>query len=252
MRHNRQSAYTLLELSVVLVILSLMMAGALAMLTQKSRIDQMKELRIKMQAIEEGLIAYTKRSNTAALPCPAPFYAITHASFGVANPSGCAGMTYDDPSSVAGTVPVKTIGLPDSYAFDPWGNQFTYVVEKASATTNALTTNPISSSGLGSITVKDTNDNNITTTAIVVLISHGPDGFGAFIRKGTRKSGYSSNAMQQKNCHCDEDGADDTYDSIFYAGQNTLDITDSEDRFDDIVIHFERSSFPVGEDLVVD
>ena len=44
--------------------------------------------------------------------------------------------------------------------------------------------------------------------AIFVLISHGPNGHGAYQLSGSRKSSGSSNPDELKNCHCLNNAAD--------------------------------------------
>ena len=176
MAYHRRFGFTLLELSIVLVVLSLMVAGFLATITQEARVAQYAELQMKMDAIEQAVIAYTKRSNTRALPCPAdPTLPITDPTFGIAEPfSGCPVSTLPIPNSfrrnaetTTGAVPVKSIGLPDDYAIDPWGNQFTYTVDREAATTDAFILDPISSSAIGDITVQNLAAATITTTAVM-------------------------------------------------------------------------------------
>ena len=252
MRRHCRFGFTLLELSIVLVVLSLMMGGILAVLTQDSRISKKAELQMKMDAIEQAIIAYTKRSSTYALPCPAdPDLAITHANFGVAVASGCASLLYEDGDSAAGAVPVKTIGLPDEYAIDPWGNQFTYDVGLLAATTNALVTYPITSASLGVIIVRDFDDNPISSVAVMVLVSHGPNKFGAFGSNGIRRDVDSNNPAEQSNCNCESNGAYDTHDSSYTTGINTQDAGDEENSFDDIVRYYERSFFRLSGDLIL-
>lgn len=235
--------FSLLEMSVVLLILSLMLGGILAALTQESRRSQRAQLMAKMDVIEQALLGYSKKSTTYALPCPGPITAITNSTFGVAVASGCATATYKGSGAATGIVPVRTLGLADEYAFDPWGNLFTYTVSQAAATTNAFSgTRPMSTS-VGALTITDTSANNRTTTAVAVLLSHGPDGFGSFTRSGARKSGYSSNTSQRTNCHCLANASDGTYDANYVMGFETLSSSDAENNFDDILRYWGRENF---------
>jgi len=240
---HRRYGFTLLEMSVVLVILSLMLGGILAALTQESRRSQKAQLISKMDTIEQAILSFSKKYGKYALPCPAPFVAISNAGFGTAAASACASLTYKNGSGASGAVPVRTLGLTDDYAFDPWGNLFSYSVSLTAATTNAFSTTPPTSTSLGVLNVRDTTGNAITANAVAVLISHGPDGFGSFTREGTRKNAYSSNANQQKNCHCTASGADDAYSVLYVAGYNTQSSADSEAGYDDVVRFYQREFF---------
>lgn len=249
---RHKNGFTLLEMSIVLLILSLMLGGVLAALTQDSRIRQKEQLKMKMDTIEQALLAYVKKSSTYALPCPAAFVAQSNAGFGAAAASGCATLTYTDGTTASGSVPVRTLGLSDDFAFDPWGNLFTYSVSTAAATTNALSTTYPTKETLGTISMTDTVGSTITTVAIATLVSHGPDGFGSFTREGTRKAGYSSNANQQTNCHCTAAAANGTYAATFVIGANAITAGDAESGFDDIVRFYGREFFMIPTDLTTE
>lgn len=255
MRKASKCGFTLLELSMVLIILSLMMAGLLAMLTQQSRIAQREELIRKLDAIEEGLVAYYKRSSTQALPCPADHtLTVDNAQFGTAVAAGCAAIdsSYKDVNSSRGAVPVRSIGLTDDYAFDPWGNLFTYVVGNRATLANAFINYPIGDASLDAIDAQDLDGNDLPPDKIMAIISHGPDGFCAFTANGVRKEGYSTNEQQQVNGLCDETSTYTAYTNIIHMGPNTEDITDSANRFDDVVRVYERSFFKLTDDYIIE
>ncbi len=200
---KRQKGISLVELSVVLGIIGITLAGAIDLAIRKTESDRVKETNVRMDAIEQAMQVYL--INNQLLPCPA------NASLALSNSAaGVSGVTAGTPDVCntnfstasgiwAGAVPTKTIGLSDKIMADDWDRRFTYVVDNR-VTNNSITTNNCSSTSgsemcfknttplTGSITINDSTGANITTQAIYVLISHGKNGYGAFK--------YTGNATQ--------------------------------------------------------
>lgn len=264
------SGFSLLELSIVLLIFGLMIGGIAAALTQDARRSKQTNLKMKIDAIEQALGAFVKKNN--ALPCPADgTYLLTSTYFGqeggtIGDGTCSTGAAYDgngnrvsDPTpptanfslgnTVGGVVPVRSLGLPDEYAFDPWGGRFTYAVDKRMTATGAFTTYS-SIDSTGSITVNDNAGNSRLTNAITVIISHGENGHGAFQLSGTRKNSGSTNANEQTNCHCTSGAVASTWSSIFVMGATTAtSSTDLRTVFDDITRYYTRGNFLSNSDI---
>ena len=154
-------------------------------------------------------------------------------------------------------MPTKTLGIPDEYAIDPWGNRFVYAVTakftavSGNADTRGLYVYPINSSAtdaLTKITINDETSSAITTKAILVILSHGPDGFGSYTRNGDRNAAYSANANQQTNCHCDNSGPT-LMTSTFVMRPEFSDGSTSDNNFDDKMRFYGRDSFPLPWEL---
>lgn len=271
--NHRSFAFTLIELSVVLLILGLMIGGIMSALTQESRRTKQLDLKTKMDAIEEALGAFVKKNNR--LPCPADgAYLLTVANFGkeggTAGGGTCAnGATYDGngnrtadttpptanfylTNTAGGVVPVRTLGLPDEYAFDPWGGRFTYAVDIRLTATSAFNTYfPVNTTG--SITVNDNAGGARATNAIAVVISHNQNGHGAFQLSGSRKNAGSSNANEQTNCHCSAAAAAGVWSSIFVMGANTTtSSTDLRASFDDTLRYYTRATLLTNLDVATE
>ncbi len=265
--------FSLIELSVVLLILGLMIGGIMSAMTQESRRTKQLDLKTKMDAIEKAIGAFVKKNNR--LPCPADgTYVVTVANFGkeggTAGGGTCGnGATYDGSgirtvdstpptanfalgNTAGGVVPVRTLGLPDEYAFDPWGGRFNYAVDVRLTATSAFATySQINTTG--SITVNDNSGNARLTNAISVVISHGQNGHGAYQLSGTRKTAGSTNANEQTNCHCTAAAVAAAFSSIFVMGANTA--TNSSDLrtvFDDTLRYYTRGSFLANSDVVTE
>ncbi len=267
--------FTLLELSVVLLILSVMLSGTLSIVQQEARRSKQADLKTKMDAIETALLNFRRANNR--LPCPADgSVAMTTQYFGVegaaagtctngstySNGSDLTGdggtpvapdaNFYDGVNTVGGVIPVRTLGLPDEYMFDPWGGAFTYIADKRMTATYAFFAYPITTTSVGSITVQDGSGNNrIPTTAypndyaIALVMSHGPNGHGAFQLGGKRRSYGSTNVNELINCHCTSASppANNTFGALFIqSAATTTSSTDPLQTFDDVVRYYARSN----------
>lgn len=97
MQKSNNKAFTLLELSIVLVIISVVMGGAMVLFTQSLDLQQVKETQGKMAAIQEALLEYRRAFNR--IPCPADMTQLMDATssnnFGIeaANNGTCTGGT---------------------------------------------------------------------------------------------------------------------------------------------------------------
>mgnify|MGYP001559060599 CR=1 FL=1 len=270
-RANR--AFTLIELSIVLVILGLMIGGIMAVINQEARLSKETDLKTKMDAIEKALGAFVKRNGR--LPCPADGeYAVTVANFGkeggTAGGGSCGnGATYDGSgirtadttpptanfklgNTAGGVVPVRALGLPDEYALDPWGGRFTYAVDVRMTATSAFETySPVDATG--SFTINDGSGNARVTNGIAIFLSHGQNGHGAYQLSGTRKNAGSTNANEQTNCHCTNAAVASAWANTFVMGGNT--VTTSSDlrtSFDDNLRYYTRGMLLTNSDTATE
>jgi prepilin-type N-terminal cleavage/methylation domain-containing protein len=271
---DKNSGFSLIELSIVLLILGLMIGGITAVMTQEARVAKQSQLKTKMDAIEQALIAYVKKNNR--LPCPADgTYLITNSYFGIeggttgdgtcstgasyssgnrtANPTPPTANFKSLTSSAGGVVPVRTLGLSDEYAFDPWGGRFSYFVDIRMTATNSFSTySPTYVLGAGT-TIYDAGSNVITQNPLVIIISHGPNGHGAFQLSGKRKNAGSTNGWEQLNCHCDATGTETPYVAQFgIVGNMTDNSNDLRAASDDILRYYKRGVFLTSTDVITE
>ncbi len=246
----KNSGFTLIELGIVLAVLSLMLGGVLAVATQNVRVAKKEELKIKMDAIESALLAFRKVNGY--IPCPGDLtqqtddadFGVRAPDAGVCNGSSPAAFVNTAVTAAAGMVPVRDLGLPDSYAIDPWGGYFVYVTDLGATSTTTFTPNKITdTSTLGVITVLDELGGTRTAVAIAVLISFGPNGHGAYQVGGVRKLVSSTNDHEGQNCYCTPypGGVFDI--ATFYQHPATTSPNDALDSFDDIVRYYTRGQF---------
>lgn len=207
------AGFTLVELVVSMMIVALMLGGIMTIENQRFRVAQRDELARKFDAIGAALYNYRLRNNK--LPCPGDASkARTSSQFGLAADAAegaCnAGATYSsninnsDNTVFGGNVPVRSLGLPDDMAYDPWGNAFTYyVAKKANISTNL--TGEYGTFGVaddGKLEVQDEYGNTLSDNIFVVVLSHGPNGHGAYNVAGVRVNAGSTNTAELENCQC--------------------------------------------------
>ncbi len=116
---------------------------------------------------------------------------------GGGNPSDS--VTYT--SVVAGTVPTKTLGLPDEYGFDGYGRRIMYVVDNR-ATGVQSCHDMQQQSRIGNINILGASTDTFAADRTSwALVSYGSDGHGAFPLQGgsLRFNTYSTNADQAMN-----------------------------------------------------
>ncbi|NOX67754.1 MAG: type II secretion system protein [Gammaproteobacteria bacterium] len=118
-----EKGFTLVELSIVILIMGLILGGIAMPLSAQRENLRVRDVREVLEYIEEALQGYALANGY--LPCPA-----TPASAGLAATAGggCAVQH--------GFVPASTLGLPgsrndDNLLLDPWGSPFRYSVSAA-------------------------------------------------------------------------------------------------------------------------
>ena len=257
--HSRaRLGFTLIELSVVLVIISLLTSAGLTLgmaMIERERVTQTNR---KLDAIEEALLSY--RKSISRLPCPADItQAITAANFGVeaATPGTCWGgspaANFRDsvPVVVGGMIPVRSLQLPDDYGFDGWGRRIFYEVTTAYTGANYFTatsavtdvTNAKVQVYSADPTVAANEKTNVTIgRGVYGLVSFGKNGYGAWRRNVSsitdRNFNSSMTALEGYNCNCSTTAANGSWDlKLVQANSNPT----SANTYDDIVRYKVRS-----------
>jgi prepilin-type N-terminal cleavage/methylation domain-containing protein len=261
--------FTLLEISIVLLIMAAVMGGGAVIFAASLHQRQSDDTKAKLAVLQVALLDYRRAFNR--LPCPADATRDSNASsnnyFGIEsatidnNPvsptyhevigcnfgSGTPQANFNSGSTDEGMVPTKTLGLPDDYAFDDWGRRIMYAVDQRLTLTDAFTTIPVTDS-TPRITVNNTmagsTPTQITNLAVYVLVSFGPNGHGAYPRGfgAQRVNAGSTNVDEAKNCHCNSDGTSGAFSGVFVQKVETQNPNNLQDSFDDIVVFAKRSS----------
>lgn len=162
--HIGAKGFTLVEMAVVLVIVGLMLGGLLVPLSAQVEQRRREETRVILDEAKEALIGYAMAKNY--LPCPDAN----------AVPNGTEGARSGTPhrcTTVEGTLPWQTLGVRGR---DSWERYIRYRVTPAFTADDSA--NYFTLSSTGDITV-NSDIGTYTTSAIAVLVSHGPNGYGA-------------------------------------------------------------------------
>lgn len=260
--------FSLIELALIMAVLAILISGGLSAGIGVTDERRREETTQKLDTIEAALQNFV--TGRSRLPCPANItFDVSNVNFGreniagtVRNITGCTAVANQIFSVAVGAntiygsmVPVRTLGLPDDYAFDGWGRRIFYAVNGRATTwsTTAIapaapavsnTTPAFGGTGYvpggamaganvdGGITV-DVADGDRTidtwricatgTTActtnvgaVYVVFSAGRDGHGAWNRRGSARTNAAvTNVDTLKNCHCTSTAANGAFDNIF-------------------------------------
>jgi prepilin-type N-terminal cleavage/methylation domain-containing protein len=220
-----EGGFTLLELSIVLVLIGVIIGGGLMTFTASVQATQFNKTVERMDNIEKALLNFAVANNR--IPCPADLTltATGSANYGLEAGAGsgsaigvatgaCTGTgmlpktNFIAASGTAeGGVPTRALQLPDDYMYDGWGRKFRYAADPAYTKTAALpvtASNPcaVVSVSASAITVNDATGAARTTAGIYAIISHGANGHGAYTSNGVTLNAGSSSANELTNCHC--------------------------------------------------
>jgi type II secretory pathway pseudopilin PulG len=249
MRLNQRSGFTIMELSIVILVIALI--TGIGITSSIGLIEQSKYTATenKLNAIENALMSF--RQNKNRLPCPGDLTLVSsNANYGVeaANPGTCSGGTpaannistvvAGSPLVMEGGVPVRGLNLPDEFMYDGWGRRINYAVTVGATDYDAFSV--IMPNETCGISVLDAADTARTSGAIYTLVSYGPNGHGAYLPNGTQMISGSTNASEAKNCHCDSAGVTATYLATYVQKSPTGDTAVSADVYDDLVRYKDR------------
>ena len=187
LKNTQNQGFTLVETAIVLTIggiLLAMLGSSVAAFIERNKVDAtVQELEIIKDAINEYLVV------NGQLPCAARTTAGTgDANFGRELPDCTlvvAGTTRSAGTGARmvriGSVPTRTLNLPDDLIMDAWGNRYTYAVTEVLA--EETTYDPAD----GAINVVDSVNNSILNpvgSGHFIVVSHGQDGIGAALLNG--------------------------------------------------------------------
>lgn len=192
LNYRKYLGFTLIELSIVLVVVSIAIGSGLMVFNRYSDESKVKQTESKMKEIMNVIKRYSMING--GLPCPAnPQLKFSDDNYGIAVNYdtlvyGCAGnggsniiRTEVSGKYVSmGMLPVSSLGLYPTYALDSWGNRFTYVVMDEDANGALVQPDKYFTSLIPLKNYAGTSYAGI----IVLLISHGENGYGAYSGAG--------------------------------------------------------------------
>jgi prepilin-type N-terminal cleavage/methylation domain-containing protein len=194
MNRNRpqHAGFSLVELTVVLVIVALLSSGLLLGLSAQRDVTSNQEAQRQLDNIKDALLAFA--ITNGRLPCPAiPTLANTISSAGQEDKNAINVCNLEH-----GVLPWTSLGLPET---DPWGQRFTYfasakftkpIVAPALASFTLATgvptdpATPDDNSGTANVKATAASGSNIASDLAAVVVSHGPLGAGAYTTDGSK------------------------------------------------------------------
>lgn len=251
---SNERGFSLIELSVVISVAATVAVGFLSWTQPASTTNAAKTIETKerIERIATAIEAF--RVQQKRLPCPAdPLMREdnTRASgtndyennFGIEDLdtkdeaiNGITTFGVDCPDNV-GTVPVNSLELESEYMEDAWGGRFVYHVSNnlcgSDAGTAIVSVNESRLRGcteidyasrVGNITVNDTT-RDLTNTAAYVILSHGANGYGAFLPSGVQKPFTAASDNEKHNIAASPDN----------TNVNSYIKADTSPTFDDII-----------------
>ena len=249
MQKNHKKAFSLIELSIVILIVSILISGSLTLSKTSITNNKTKITKERMDAVYRAIttfVAINKR-----LPCPAALTVVKGvALYGeeAATPGTCTGLftSTNAPNLVYGMVPTAALGLSPDMAEDGFGTKISFVVDSRftsradgsthnggfEGTKGTLAVDKAIDS-LNIITVQGPSGTDLTTYSVLALISHGNNKHKGFNATSTAQNTTSGTADENSN------GCDETYGScgVAVAGYNANFIAYSTTAgFDDIVL----------------
>lgn len=226
---KKQAGYTLIELSIVLLVIGLFFAGLskayqLYVMEQRTEKTEFKRL-----IIDFALNDFKKRYGR--YPCPAS-YTLNRTNLQYGYESDCADVSVapgncvngvcieqsvrqvplEDGSLVyprvrRGAIPFRVLNLTESDAYDEYGGRFSYAV------TELLTnwqTFDVRNGGIGIIDGQAPSEESMVNPAgsgLYFVFSHGPDLMGAYNESGALISACAGPMFDIENCNTAEDAA---------------------------------------------
>ena len=235
-----RKAYSLIELSIVLTIVSVLVSGAMTISVAKMKQESVKITEERMKVIYGRMRHYLKVNR--ALPCPAPITDIKSSSstYGtLGNCTAVSGVFVNNTNQIWGAVPVLNIGLPAEYAEDGFGSKFIYFIDKrfttasdtsvppdfATTTFSTMLNDQLSASPLTLWTIKERVSGSlqtITDKAVLGIVSLGENKGGAYNANAATANAATADTDEQTN---------DSATTVFISSSA------SSDSFDDIVFY---------------
>ncbi|MDX1950045.1 MAG: type II secretion system protein [Rickettsiales bacterium] len=201
-KKTKNKGFSLLEMSIVVAIIGTTIGFGILSFNQYSRYSKTELTKERMKVILKAINDYADKFNS--LPCPANGeQAFNHASFGVGSISvgACTNHNALADNTYFGIVPVNTLNIYPSYALDGWGNRFSYAVKNTALVSGGVT------NVASQINLKNYGDSTTFNNVVVIVISHGENGFGAWKGNGgSTKNPTSANAREARNSSVSADG----------------------------------------------
>lgn len=208
-----RKAHNMLEISIIISIIGVLYSVTYGIYSGLKISRAHKDTHVRLQYIEDSLIAYFKRKKK--LPCPQPITGESNLNLSNScndpSYSYCANNITKYKDVYIGVVPVIELGLDYKMIYDAWGSKIIYAVDSkflcSAEVNNEQNINFKISNNFyisdASIKVKDNNLNIITDEAIYTLLSHGQNHYGAYNMDNIQHK-KSNNILELENSDSDD------------------------------------------------
>lgn len=148
---SRQSGFTLIEIAIVLLVVTIMLGYTLAMFPIQQELKQYRRAESELKDIIDQLVGFAQINGR--LPCP-------DTSAGLGNVDGQEDTLANDCEAFFGFLPGRTLGMVGNYdnsgrLLDPWGAPYRYAVSEVDASGDGVidlvSANGVRSEGLVSV-----------------------------------------------------------------------------------------------------
>lgn len=259
MLKKKRTAYSLLELSIVIVIISILITGAMTTAVGSIAIAKVKVTKDRENLIYNALGTFI--ATNGRLPCPANIlltksdanYGVSVGDAGTCSGSGIYASTASS-NLVYGMVPVTSLGLSKDNGEDGFEDKIAYVVDKNFTATANLSASPNFTQANFSIYATNNTGNNITiyeksggstittlSSGVFALISYGANKNSAFGINSTTQNTASTDADEASNGI--KIGSAPNFDQYFTS------IAENSDTFDDIILYSSPGQMVAAFDL---
>ncbi len=248
---SKKTAYSLIELSLVILIISILITGALSVSVTSVNNAKIKNTNDRIAAIYNAFGAYLLANGR--LPCPASILKSKTADSTYGDEVTCSTITagtgiYSSTTSsqlVYGMIPVKVLGLSLDMAEDGFGTKFAYIVN--SNLTSKTITSSAPTLGFGGtsttqyLTIQEKQGgvtNTVNSSVAFAIISYGANKSGGFNSTSSSQNTRSTDADEQDN---DIGASFVSTGSTAAFNNNLVRLSTSSDVFDDIVFFKTRN-----------
>lgn len=162
---NPEAGFSLIETMLFVIVCAIFVPLIFHLLEKKQKIERTETTQERLAAVDEAILSYYHEHGR--YPCPASLTAAPDTdTFGVERAGNCDAPSADGYYTaqgrrlfnvVSGTVPVRTLGLPDELMLDGWNKRLVYAV-----TANYTNASLSALQKEGAITLRDGDDTVVT------------------------------------------------------------------------------------------
>lgn len=198
-RPRHHAGFSLVELTIVLVVVALLSGGLMLSLSSQRDQAQNRDAQQQLDLVRDALFGFAM--STGRLPCPADPVLTTDNGGGkeafACLPADCSG---DRTCSLEhGVIPWQGLGLQEA---DPWGNRLTYFVGRefsnplVKAETDAGRRTRFTLDTIGRANTQDGAGHEIASNLPAVIVSHGSRGVGGYQSSGAQLPGAAGDEAE--------------------------------------------------------